>query len=618
MAVREALSTVDALGVPLLLLVVPAVVFAAVGAANLLPRPALALTLFVVVTTTGVSNAVGYVGPISVYLVALGIATLALLLGLRTGQLRLPRSPVFAAAALFLGTRLMSMAVADDAAVAQSTVIAEGKDVVVLVVVAVLFVALPRPRVVLAAAVFGMTLLAALSLGQEFVLHNSTTFAGLSNVPLPSELPGLSARHSGTEADVNFWARTLVLFSPFGLSLAMGCHALRRWMWFLATAVLAGGVYLTQSRGGLLALAAAIVTWSVLYVRSLVRVGVVVAALSAVAIAVVPGVGARLSTLTSVNSGNVATTDQSLVDRAAVQRVGWAMAAHAPFLGVGPGNFTVAEPDYRRRIAPELSQITAPHNIYLEMLAEGGVIGLTGWLALYGAALFAATRALVLLRRLDARGPPSNATLLSIATLSALLAWALASLVLHLADFPILLIIMGLAAALDARARDLAEARLSLPRYQRPPATPTRHVPVRRIIAAGTAVAVAALVAVVPQLLRGSKPISTVQALVVPTDPQADPYVYDVLSRTTIVTTYAALLREPSFAAAAARRAGLSGIRSARIQVEQSGTSAAVTVNISHMNVKAGSLLGPALIAAVAAAVAPRHPLYVLRLSASS
>lgn len=600
------------LGVPLPLLVAPVLIIAAVGAAVLLARPALALAVLVVVTATGVSNAVGYLGPVSVYLVALAVATLALLHGLRTGQLRLMRSPMFAAAAVFLTSRLLSMAVAQDAAVARSTVIAEAKDVVVLVVVAVIFVALPRPRAVIAAAVLGMTLLAALSLGQEFLFHNSTTFAGLSNVPLPSELPGLTARHSGTEADVNFWARTLVLFSPFALSLAMGCAGLRRWLWLLATAVLAAGIYLTQSRGGLLALAAAVVMWSVLYVRSVVRVGMVVAALSAVAVAVVPGVGARLGTLTSVNSGNVATTDQSLVDRAAVQRVGWAMFADSPFVGVGPGNFTVAEPDYRRRIAPELSQITAPHNVYLEMLAEGGVVGLAGWLVLYGTALFAASRALVLLRRLDARGPPSNANLLSIGTVSALLAWGLASVVLHLADLPILLIVMGLAAALDARARDLAAACVTLPSSRRTSSSPTTLVPARRVVTAFVLTAVALGLVAAPRMFGGSSATSTTQALVVPTNSQADSYVYDVLSRTTVVTTYAALLREPSLAVEAAKRAGLGDVRAARIHIQQDGSSAALTITISNIDSRIGLMLGPALVAS-AATVGPRYTLYMLR-----
>ena len=601
------------LGVPLLLLLIPGLAAAVVGAVVLLPRPALALTLFVVVAATGVSDAVGYVGPISVYLVALGIATLALLRGLRTRRISLLRSPLFGAAAFFLATRLLSMAVAEDATVARSTVIAEMKDVVVLVVVASLFAALPRPMAVIAGAVLGVALLAGLSLAQEFVFHNSTNFAGLSNVPLPSELPGLAARHSGPEADVNFWARTLVLFAPFGLSLAMGCHALRRWLWLLATGLITAGIYLTQSRGGLLALAAAFLTWLLLYVRSVVKVGVVVVALTAVAVAVLPGIGSRLSTLTSVNSGDAATTDQSLVDRAAVQRLGWAMLADSPFLGVGPGNFTVAEPDYRRRMAPELSQITAPHNVYLEMLAEGGVIGLAGWLVLFGAGLLAAVRALVLLRRLDARGPPANATLLSIATVSALLAWSLASLVLHLADFPILLVVIGLGAALDARAQELAGKRVALPPRPHPAGASAVHARGRRLVAAGTAVGIAVAVIGVAQSLAGSGGGSTARALVVPSDPLADSYVYDVLSRTTVVATYAALLRDRSIAAEAARRAGLGDVSAADVRVTQNLNSAALTVRVSNLPAPIRSRLAPALIDAGAAAVRAYHPLYILR-----
>lgn len=593
------------LSLPLPLLISAATVLAAGAAAVLLPRRRLALALFILVGATSVGEAIGYVGPVSLYLFALAGALAALLLALRTGEARPVRSPVFLAAAVFLATRGLSVVAAADPAVATSTVVDQAKDLVVLIVVATLLVSIANWRLPVAAAVAGLAVLAGLSLGQEFLFGNGTTFAGLSNVPLPSELPGLGARHSGPEADVNFWARTLVLFVPFALSLAAGRRGLRRASWLLAAGALGAGVYLTQSRGGLLALVAAVLIWSVLYVRNRVKVVLVAAALIGVAAIAVPGAGARLSTLASV-AGSGPTADQSLIDRRAVQRVGWAMFRASPLLGVGAGNFTLAEPSYRR-LAPELSQITAPHNVYLEMLAEGGVLGLAGWLLLYGVALVCAVRSLLLLRLLDARGPPSGATLLALAVVAALASWATASAVLHLADFPALLIVMGVGAALDVRARALAaEASRTRP-------DPASRLRLRALLPVGVGVAVVAVLAgavlLVPRPVRWQQ---VADVVLVPSQPGSGAYVYDVLSRSSIVTTYAALFRDRGLLRQAVARAGVPGADDPRVDVRQTGGSA-FTVTVSGRDRSAVRRLTPALISAVQQAVPGLSSLYAVR-----
>jgi hypothetical protein len=579
-----------------------------------LPPPLLlpvALGLFLVVACTNVSQAFPKVGPASPYLQSLAALTLVAAWGMATGRVRPVWSPVLTAAVVFLGTRAVSVAVAADPATARGTVLEEAKDLLVLVVVTVVLAALPRWRVVLATVVLALAALAGLSLIQE-LLGNATTFHGLSNVPLPSELPGLTARHSGPEADVNFWARTLVLFVPFALSLGVRRRLAGRVGWFAVAAVLAGGVYLTQSRGGLLALTAAVVVWSVLWVRSLAKVGLAVAGLAVVAIVLVPGVATRLASLGTLGSTDP-TADQSLVDRVAVQRIGWAIARDAPLFGVGAGNFELAEPDYRRRLAPELSQVIAPHNVYLEMLAEGGALGLAGWLLLYGTAVFVAARAVALLRVVDGRAPPSVATLTGLATVSALIGWAVASLVLHLADFPILLVVMACAGVLDVRARALAALAL---RTGAKVAQPHRPSPRRRrlvgVAATASVVLVLGAVAFLPHP-RSTLWVSSRMVQVQPRDLASDAYVYDVISRTSVVATYAALFRDPGLLAAARAEAGVAARHRTTVTVTQARGSAALRLTVTSLDEVSAARVVPALVDIVSRRVSAVSPLYVIR-----
>lgn len=597
------------LGVPAALAVLLGVALTLAVCWVVLPRPTIALALVGAVVVSSVSDVVGGAAPVSPYLASVALAAGALVLGIRRGLVRPVWSPVIAAALGFLVTRALSLLVARDTGAGQAVLVDEAKGVVLLVVVTTLAVAVRRVRLVVAVLVGVVSVLAGLTIVQEFLLSNRTTFGGLSNIPLPSELPGLGARHSGPEADVNFWARTLVLICPLALSLAWGGRGVRRWVWAGAAAVCSVAAYLTQSRGGLLALAVALTVWLVLVTRSAVRTLVAVGVVGA-AILLMPGVGSRLATVGSVGSTAPA-ADQSLVDRAAVQRIGWAMALEHPFVGVGVGNFTTAEPDYRRRIAPELSQVIAPHNIYLEMLAEGGLVGLGGWLLFYGAALFAGGRALVRLRALDGRGPPSGATRVGAGVLAGLVGWGVASVFLHLADFPVLVVAMGLAAGLDVRAGQLGGDRLRL--AERPAARHRMPARSRIAVAGGLAAAVAIAGVAAAALSRGRVYTATSAVVVEPLPAGADAYVYDVLSRPAVITTYAALFRDRGLLLAAAREAGVSDLHGAAVEVRQVSSSAAFAVSVTSSDARTAALLSPALVDRVRTLVESTGGLYVVR-----
>jgi O-antigen ligase len=85
--------------------------------------------------------------------------------------------------------------------------------------------------------------------------------------------------------------------------------------------------------------------------------------------------------------------------RTDIWTVGWRMVQAHPLLGVGAGNFPVSSIHYLLR--PGALSFTAyivdtpkvPHNIYLEVLAELGVVGLVGFLAVLVISLVCTGRA---------------------------------------------------------------------------------------------------------------------------------------------------------------------------------------------------------------------------------
>lgn len=435
-------------------------------AALVVLRPWAALVLLLVVELTNTSEVAGARGVPGLYVATLAVATASLALAVRRGEARLVWSPVFVLAGVFLAGRALSLLVAGDVDAGVPVVVGTARDLLFLLVATALLCATKRYLDFAEVAVGTVAVLAGLSVVQEFVLHNSTTFAGYSNVPLPTDLGGLAPRHSGPQSDVNFWGRSLVLFAPLALSLvACAGSGRRRATWLVALGALCAGEYLTGSRGGLVALGAALVGWFLLAGRRYARL-LLLAPLALVLLLAVPGVGSRLATLSVLDQAGSAGGDPSLVGRVAAQRSGLAMFADRPALGVGAGNFELVQAEYLRRLGLATSVTLAAHNLYLEMAAEGGLVGLAAWLLFYSGAAFVALRALVLSRQLN-RGLPSPASFLAVGVLAGLAGWALASLFLHVAYLRVLLVAVALGAAIDVEARRIALAR----RATTPPAS---------------------------------------------------------------------------------------------------------------------------------------------------
>ena len=149
-----------------------------------------------------------------------------------------------------------------------------------------------------------------------------------------------------------------VLPMAFYLSSRGGLLGLARLLWLAAAALLLYGIYLTNSRGAMLAVA--VVTGAWLWMRRGIVTAVVVGGLGLAGMTMLPS---RLRELDA--------SESSAAGRVDAWYEGLQMFISQPLFGVGAGNFT------------EHNYLTA-HNSFVLVLAETGFFGFTIWLAFVG------------------------------------------------------------------------------------------------------------------------------------------------------------------------------------------------------------------------------------------
>lgn len=168
-------------------------------------------------------------------------------------------------------------------------------------------------------------------------------------------------QYVGIFNDPNDLGMLFVMCVPMAVYMAYsdGSGLLRRAFWFAATGVLVYGIYLTDSRGTLMALLAA------LGVYVWLRRGVVPAAvMGTAALAGLMLLPSRMQELDA--------SEASAAGRVEAWYEGIHMFVANPVFGVGPTNF-----------ADHNANLTA-HNSFVLVLAETGIIGFTVWLAFVG------------------------------------------------------------------------------------------------------------------------------------------------------------------------------------------------------------------------------------------
>ena len=219
-------------------------------------------------------------------------------------------------------------------------------------------------------------------------LYGSFVTAGTASTAQAAE-----GRLTGATAEANELAMLLVVAAAFAAALATYLRG-RSAAWLLAAlaAPLAlFAMFATLSRSGLAALLAAVVLGILIGGRWRRAV--------AVATAVIAAVGC-LYFVTAAPSAVERVTSSDSSGRQDLWTVGWRMASANPLIGVGADNFRTRSINYL--VEPGVIQVDqyivekplVAHNVYLELLAELGVVGLALFLAVVGASLACAARAI--------------------------------------------------------------------------------------------------------------------------------------------------------------------------------------------------------------------------------
>jgi O-antigen ligase len=302
-----------------------------------------------------------------------------------------PPRELLAIAALGLAYLAASVGAADRGAAAAETL-----DLVSYgLIVGLLMVLLDTPdwlRRALWAVVTGVGLLAFLAIVQQVTKTYGSTYGGFAGV-----LPAGDAMRSAGPLNPNPFGQVLVTSAVLAFYLArmQTRTSARAFAAAICAACLVAAIY-TQSRAALIALVIVAIVIALLQGVRLRTVAIALVAVVALGSLVVPdSLQQRIGALKDATGSDSATAsfrdNASLRGRTSENLAGVQMWGDHPLLGVGPDNFEVHYQTYSAEIGldPRAQQRSA-HNLYLESLAETGVLGAIAfaavlWLALSGA-----------------------------------------------------------------------------------------------------------------------------------------------------------------------------------------------------------------------------------------
>lgn len=299
-------------------------------------------------------------------------------------------------------------------------------------------------------------LLGALSVLQTVSGTPGATFGGLAQIdpgaaqdPATAILePDRLERLAGPIGETNRYAQIMLVLFPLAVSRIRAERGrLQRLAALGAAMLILAGTFLTYSRGAAVALALLLL---VMLAWRLVRPAQVVvfgAAMVLIVVVVAPQYTTRVESLTGVEAlfGGPQEADGAIVGRATSNLAALYVFVDHPITGVGPGRYA---DDYSRQYANRLGlryfdTSRRAHNLYLEIAAETGLIGLGTFLTAVGYTFVQLARE----RRWWLSRSRGHAEMAGGFAL-ALLAYMTAGLFLHLSYQRYLWLVVGLAAAL--------------------------------------------------------------------------------------------------------------------------------------------------------------------------
>ncbi|MBC7926888.1 MAG: O-antigen ligase family protein [Bryobacteraceae bacterium] len=193
-------------------------------------------------------------------------------------------------------------------------------------------------------------------------------------------------RVTGGLGDANQFAYTLVSIMPLGMFWWRRQESQNlRWLVILVVIVQLGGLALSYSRSGFIALACSVLflTWKRHLPVSLVLPGALAACLAALVI--LPGFAERIFSVSYLKEGSTQIRKDILADTLAIIRENWVTGIG--YGELGPRIYGQPRSGYAQEMAdqidlesPEIHN-TGAHNLVLEVWVEYGIVGLIPYLA---------------------------------------------------------------------------------------------------------------------------------------------------------------------------------------------------------------------------------------------
>lgn len=372
--------------------------------------------------------------------------------------------------ALHVGAILLSTTVAVDRELADERVVEVSKGFVLVGLIVLLGTTRSRLRRVVWTLLGAGCLLGGLAVVQAVTGDFGTDFGGLARVK-HAHIHGnvFQPRIAGPLGDPNYFAQILLVLVPMALFLGWR-EPNRRWR---VLALAAGGVILvasvlTYSRGGALALGVVLLLSVLVNGINVRMLGGGLALLLAAGFLLPQDFTERLATVVEIVPGQedeVLQRDSSFEERLLLGGVAWEMFRAQPLLGVGAGNYTVHFDDYVHQVGSTArdyggaDEMRYPHNLYLELGAEGGIVALTTFLLVMGGILALLVRA----RRAFLAAGDGYLAGLAAAVAIGLVGYLISSVFLHGHFQRYLWLLVGLGAALYAISTGPGTARAREP-----------------------------------------------------------------------------------------------------------------------------------------------------------
>lgn len=216
---------------------------------------------------------------------------------------------------------------------------------------------------------------------QQLTHTFGNTYGGLALAPLENIVGEVSGyRISGPIGDPNFYGQILIVLVPLAVDrLVHERNLLLRLAAGWAFAVSLLSIVFTFSRGAFIGL---VIVLAVMFLRKPPKLmsALVILAILVGALRFLPSdYTARLSTLSDAIPGlGNPLNEISIRGRLSENTVAWMMFMDHPILGVGLDNYPSLYLDYSRQLGidPRLIQ-REPHNLYLEIASQLGLLGLT-------------------------------------------------------------------------------------------------------------------------------------------------------------------------------------------------------------------------------------------------